>query len=311
VTTADLLELRKLILGIDEQLNTNESWKFLTAGTEFDNPYQPWNFDYKYITDSLYFGLDSLDFIAVKIGDLNRSATIYNPASGLKYRNEPVKNFVVSNSLFEKDDLINVPVKVENFETLTGFQFTFEFDPDVLSFNGIENSKISLSSSNMNLMRVADGIITFSWNDGKGVSIKPEEELFRFRFKAVSKGSLDESVSISSKLTKAEIYDEVLSVSGLNLRFEGRNYENMNVYQNSPNPFSEGTDISFYLPYDDLISFKVFNSTGKTYINNQGHYSKGQNTITISNSDLDEPGVYFYEIKNNKTTVLKKMILIK
>lgn len=118
VSAADLLALRRLILGIDDQLEINESWKFLRSDTEFENPYQPWNYDFKYLTDSLFFELDSLDFIAVKIGDINRSATIYNEISGLTFRNEPNKYFVISNTEFQSNEILPVAVKMEESEKL-------------------------------------------------------------------------------------------------------------------------------------------------------------------------------------------------
>lgn len=311
VSAADLLALRRLILGIDDQLEINESWKFLRSDTEFENPYQPWNYDFKYLTDSLFFGLDSLDFIAVKIGDINRSATIYNEISGLTFRNEPNKYFVISNTEFQSNEILPVAVKMEESEKITGFQYTFEFDPSVLQFIGIENKLISLAGSNVNTSKAGQGLITFSWNDGNGIQLNKEDVLFNINFKSLSNGTLDRSVGITSKITKSEIYDDNLGMSNLKLRFAGQNYDKLIVNQNTPNPFSDQTEISFDLPQDDIVNFRVINSTGKTIISTQGHYSKGQNTITISKSDLKEQGVYYYELTNDESTVLKKMVLIK
>ncbi|MGE5355852.1 MAG: T9SS type A sorting domain-containing protein [Deltaproteobacteria bacterium] len=311
ITAADLLELRKLILGIDNQLKTNESWKFLRSDTKFEDPNYPWEYEIKYITDSLYFGVDSLDFIAVKIGDLNRSATVYNPAAGLNFRNTPVKSFVTNNTVFANNELVPVAIKLDDSETVTGFQYTLEFDPSVLKFAGIEDKRISMGSSNYNVLKADEGIITFSWNEGKGIKVNPDDVLFSIVFKTLQGGELKEVINITSGITKAEIYDEDMNLSNLKLRFEGDDNELMEVKQNIPNPFSQTTELSFYLPQDDDVSIRVFNTTGKTYINTQGHYSKGQNTITISKTDLDDSGIYFYEIKNRNSTVLKKMVLIK
>ena len=311
VTAADLLELRKLILGIDDVLQINESWKFLKSDTEFDNPVQPWNYDFKYLTDSLYYGLDSLDFIAVKIGDINRSATVYNEISGLTFRNEPNTYFVVNNKEFSPNEEFPVAFKLEQAGNITGFQYTFEFDSDKLQFAGINNSATSISGSNINTLKANKGIITFSWNDGNGIELKEEDVLFAINMKAITKGTLDEVIQISSKITKSEIYDENLNISNLKLRFAGQNYDKLIVNQNSPNPFSDQTEISFDLPKDDIVKFRVFNNTGKSIISTQGHYSKGQNTITISKSDLSDQGVYFYELTNDESTILKKMVLIK
>ena len=168
-----------------------------------------------------------------------------------------------------------------------------------------------MSGTNVNTSKAEQGLITFSWNDGNGIQINKEDVLFNINLKSVVKGSLDRSVGITSRITKSEIYDENLGISNLKLRFAGHNYEKLIVSQNTPNPFSDETEITFDLPEDDNVNFRVINSTGKTIISTHGHYSKGQNTISISKSDLKEQGVYYYELTNDETTVLRKMVLIK
>ena len=311
ISASDLLELRKLILGIYQQLPSNQSWKFIKADTEFDNPSNPWNYEEKYITDSLMYGLDSIDFIAVKIGDINRSASIYNGNTGIEQRNENTEYLKAYNAIFSNHEEVSLDLKSANDDIITGMQFTLQFDPEILEFVNIENKAINLTNININTLRKSEGLIMISWNNAMGININEDESLFKFNFKSKSSGILKDAVKISSQVTKAEIYNNELETSKLKLRFEGENYSGLQVYQNTPNPFSNTTEIVFDLPQDDNVEIKIIDSTGKLLINTHRHYSKGQNSIKISSDDLDKSGIYFYEITTSKSSVIKRMILIK
>jgi len=71
----DLVELRKLILGIYMELPDNTSWRFVDEGYTFNNLQNPWeeSFDETYEIAELNTDMD-IDFIGVKIGDVNGTA---------------------------------------------------------------------------------------------------------------------------------------------------------------------------------------------------------------------------------------------
>lgn len=311
VTASDIMELRRVILGVNDELSSQKTWRFLRADTEFNSTSNPFDFQNYYLTDSLYFDHDSLDFIGVKIGDVNRSASAYSPStSGIKYRNDQVSYFKVSDSKFEAGQNLNLNFSpVENMKT-SGFQYTLKYDASKLQFVDIENKAIELTNNNVNTNKTEDGIITVSWNNGNGVEIKPESPLFTFKFKALSEGNLSSSLDINSDLTTAEIYNDKLETSDLKLRFDNQIISVFNVFQNTPNPFSDLTQISFYLPSEGKVDMRIFDSTGKTILTKTGHYSKGINNITLTKSQIMTPGVYYYELKNDNNTILKKMVKI-
>ena len=111
ISASDLLELRKLILGNYDELPSNKAWKFIKAKTEFENPANPWYYEEKYVTDSLMYELDSLDFIAVKIGDINHSASAYTGTSNLEMRNAPTEYFKTENAIFEANQDLKLDIK--------------------------------------------------------------------------------------------------------------------------------------------------------------------------------------------------------
>jgi hypothetical protein len=70
VSVVDLVELRKLILGVYDKLPDNTSWKFIPKSFVFSEPKTPWVYPTEEIVDHMQEGLVK-DFIGVKIGDVN------------------------------------------------------------------------------------------------------------------------------------------------------------------------------------------------------------------------------------------------
>ncbi|MCU0342580.1 MAG: T9SS type A sorting domain-containing protein [Ignavibacterium sp.] len=88
-----------------------------------------------------------------------------------------------------------------------------------------------------------------------------------------------------------------------------RNVESIVLGQNSPNPFSDSTTISFYLPEEEEVSIEFFNSNIETVkkIDNV-EYPAGKNEIVFYAEDLT-PGIYFYRLKVGKFVDVKKMVI--
>ena len=77
ITTFDMVFLRRLILQQMNEFPTNTSWRFVDASFEFTNPINPFLDDFpEFITLSPEGGEEyNLDFIAIKVGDVNGSAS--------------------------------------------------------------------------------------------------------------------------------------------------------------------------------------------------------------------------------------------
>lgn len=86
---------------------------------------------------------------------------------------------------------------------------------------------------------------------------------------------------------------------------------NIILGQNSPNPFSDYTEISFYLPEPMRVSFEFYNSKLETVreISNQ-YFEAGENKIAF-NADNLPAGIYFYRLKAGEFVDVKKMVLVR
>ena len=78
-----------------------------------------------------------------------------------------------------------------------------------------------------------------------------------------------------------------------------------------PNPWNESTSIAFTIPDNGEVKLVVKDITGKLIMSKSDFYQSGSNTFTISNADIDNPGVYLYEVNYNGKTINKRMIKVR
>ena len=97
-----------------------------------------------------------------------------------------------------------------------GFQFTLNFDSDLLKYIGTDAGL--MNEEHIGLSNLEYGAITCSWNDNEE-QILDNEKLISFEFEALKDGLLSDMISINSRITKAEAYSFELSVTG------GRTYD--------------------------------------------------------------------------------------
>lgn len=78
VSVADILEIKILVLNINNEFSYNTSWRFIDASYDFPNPENPWEETFPESID-IYFTYNSIingDFIGVKIGDVSGDASL-------------------------------------------------------------------------------------------------------------------------------------------------------------------------------------------------------------------------------------------
>lgn len=83
------------------------------------------------------------------------------------------------------------------------------------------------------------------------------------------------------------------------------------LYNNYPNPFNPSTNIKFDLPENSNVSIIIYDVMGREIHKlseqkfNAGSYLYNVNLVNASS------GIYFYKLKTNKFTEIKKMVLVK
>ncbi len=320
VTTADLLELRRLILHNIDDFQTNDSWSFVAADYVFADPNNP--FASLFPEEVLINGLSANeihDFIGIKVGDVNGTATTNGLQEGDSRNFKGDLALALKDQDIEEGKTYEVSFRSSQFIEMVGYQFSLNFDTDLLEYQGLRADGLTnLSAANFGLSKLGEGVITTSWHNKSAVTIMDETDLFTLRFTAKSNGLLSEALRISSEYTLAEAYGKLAETNAIellkvDLRFDGTALaaDRYILHQNNPNPFHDQTLIGFNLPEASTATLNIYNVKGELVKAVSGDFEKGYHSIEIDRSDLGVTGLFYYRLVTPKWNQTKKMTLIK
>ncbi|MEY3421149.1 MAG: hypothetical protein RIR48_1438, partial [Bacteroidota bacterium] len=311
ITAGDLIELRKLILGIYSSLPNNTSWRFFDKSAPAPDINNLLNVK-EYITiqnvNSAYL---NNHFLGVKTGDLNGSAVVNVNGNITENRNKAL-TFNIDEREFMPGQKVRVDFTSENFTNISGAQWTLNFDAASLELSDIVSGVLSLGADNVNTLSANKGKISFSWNDFKGLTVGENKVLFSIEFRATANNTIYNTVSMSSDITKAEAYTTDLGEAkmNLNIRTPKTGDKIFSLEQNNPNPFTTNTTISFNLPEAGPATLIIYDITGKVLKSFTKEYEKGRNDVIINSEEINAQGVMFYELESKGIKVTKKMIYL-
>lgn len=309
VSGADVVAIRKLILGITNEFDNNTSWKFVEAAHVFDIN-NPWP-----VVDHIdvnYSSQPQMDhnLIALKVGDVNGSHKVDARSEDdlLDSRSAATTTFAVDNVTLTAGDEVSVPVLAVRAATMYGYQFTLTYDHTVMTYRGLTAGAHDIDADHV--YEIEPGVLTVAYDAYNGVSAKADEAMFSLVFDAIANVDLAGHLAITSDVTRAEAYDADLSVEDVELVVRAATVEPFVLMQNSPNPFSSQTFISFVMSETADATLSVFDITGKLLNTYTDQYAKGLNTVTVNANDLGMQGVLYYQLESQGYTATKKMILI-
>lgn len=183
---------------------------------------------------------------------------------------------------------------------------------------------------NLQVTGVSDGSFTINWDDGSDNNKIGGYDIFvdgvKVKYTLSSSGTVD-NLSETKEYqieVKARDYAGNYSVgnpvvSAYVTKLDEIEYdypEDFQLYQNYPNPFNPSTIISYYLPVNASVSFKVFNVIGEqitelVYTNQL----MGKHEVEWDGKDRQgnnvASGVYIYTLSTENSFLSKKMILLR
>ncbi|MCB0688164.1 MAG: T9SS type A sorting domain-containing protein, partial [Saprospiraceae bacterium] len=299
ISANDLIQLRKLILGMIDVLPENSSWRF------FDKASHQEHYHINPMRDVM-----RVDFMGVKIGDVNLDSDPSRRAS----RSDQSIKFVVDDVDLHPGDIYEVPIRVRDFDNIRGMQYTLKFDQKRLEILDLENGISEISESqNFNLGNLKDGWISSSWFDyeTKSITLQEGTEIYKLKVRALSTGQLSDVISVNSSHTAAEAYTGAkdLQIALVFAQSESEP-EQFELYQNTPNPFTNYTKIGFTVPKSGPATLSIFDVTGKLVKVIDGVANKGHNEWRLEEFDLPSGGVLYYKLETGQNAAVRKMILI-
>ncbi len=313
ISTIDLIHLRRLVLFIDTEFQENTSWRFVDADFVFPNPDNPFEtaFPETYALEGTEEEL--VDFIAVKIGDLNLDADINEFTGDASDRDLEKLTFNIADKQLHAGEKVQVDFTAENFEQINGFQFTIDFDKTNVEILDLTKAKLAgFDNKNFSLHKLEEGVVTLSWNHATFVDLRADDIVFSMIVQAKGNIQLSEVLDISSRYTKAEAY-QAAGFMNIDLVFKKEGVVatgKPELFQNAPNPFSQESVIGFILPEATAASLIVYDINGKVLKTVEGNFDAGYNQVLLSKNDFNTTGVLYYQLKTKTETLTKSMLLM-
>ena len=314
ITSLDLIELRKMILGINDRFSNNTSWRMIDRNFSFVDPDNPLTNGFPEDYNIASFETDmNIGFVGVKVGDINNNAiTGFSANNRVESRSNQDLLINYSERDFVDGELFDVQLSINPEIGFEGTQFSIEFDSDLLLIEDVVLSDDDLlTAANINVNDIANGKISVSWN-GLEEFDGSTKNLATIKVLAKSNSSISNSLSIYEKGIAPESYYNGNVGDVVLIPNSGLDSDNQIVlYQNSPNPWSETTTIKYYMSNMENVNINVYDINGKLVRTIFQESVKGINEVEISKGDIPSTGVLYYELITDKHKISKKMLLVK
>lgn len=312
ITALDIIELRRLVLGNIPAFTNNTSWRFVDADYHFPQPANPWfeTFPESRTLTDLESCLTGVDFVAVKIGDVNGSVGFDGQQKGW------AAEFLLSVPDMElhAGETYEIPVKALNGDLVEGFQFTLLADRSKTDIIGLKPGILNTSQMSEQFLR--EGAATFSWNRNGSPQIAgplEDQPLFTLVVRAREDGKLRDGLNVSSAVTAAAAYDDRNEEIGVAMAFNRTDAAaaGLRLLPNRPNPFNDFTVIGFTLPDEGQATLRVLDLNGREIQSWKGVYPKGYSEETFRAGDRLPEGIYIYAIETEWGAISLRMVLAK
>ncbi|MBC7774581.1 MAG: hypothetical protein H7246_04015, partial [Phycisphaerae bacterium] len=321
ITTFDITELRKLILGVYDDLPNNTSWRFVDKSFVFPDLNNPFFtlFPERKTVESLQTSQMAEDFVSIKIGDVNGTA-VANSLMGVDERSAGTLLFDLDDRSVTSGETFQVKVTAD--QIVQGYQFTLNTDGlEVLEVSGKNMSRDNIAVFAADGLHTGQpGALTASWNSPEGITTEVAE--FTLTIRATQSGRLSKMLSLSSRITKSEAYPNHKDGSNdpialdIALRFHDESgtiisSTGFELYQNVPNPFVDKTTIGFYLPEATEAILTMYDESGRLVYSQKGDFAKGYNVFAIEHPLTRTNGTLLYKVETATDRAIKKMIQTK
>ncbi len=309
ISTADLIQIKQVVLGVIPGFPNNTSWRFVPVAYEFINPLNPLAEEFPEVISFNNLSGDDFaaDFVAIKIGDVNLNANtsyLLNP----DYRTEgrPLR-FELEDQELRKGESYAIPVRAPQLQQVLGYQFTLGWNPDELTITEVIPGIARKNDFAMDFLE--SGLLTTSWYPEAGMTVD-ESPVFTLVVRAKRSGKLSDILNINSQITHSEGYHK----NGQWLKpelFYTNHPEAFALFQNQPNPFSHSTAIGFTLPEASEVHLSIHTVTGQLLREWKGLYDAGTHFVEVAGKDLPEGVVLYYTLEAGAYKASQKMVKVK
>jgi hypothetical protein len=291
VTTADILFLRRLILGTDTTLPNNRIWAFVDGDQTFATPANAFPFN---ATKTLTNHSTDIThrFRGIKIGDVNYDR---NPQLDEGPSKDTLRLYYTWTEADNGEVLLSLRSRA--FDGLMGWQGTLGWDARKLELVGATSM---MSNLGLGERWKSEGRLTLSWNDprAEGLSLTEGVEWLQLRFRKTDR--LDRTaLGLSEEKLMTEAFNR--SYQRVTLRMQSAEIRG-NMWEGSlrvyPNPASRQVNVEWRSQQRGEVTIRLMDATGRTVYVHRGMYEAGvQKHVIVRDGSMVGSGTWLVQVE--------------
>ena len=311
ITASDIIQLRKLILGIYDHFPENNSWRFVESKFGIIEADNPWPFIEGMVIPNLSDDIMEGDFIGIKIGDVDNTVEDALKGRGIGTRSSEILTLETEDFSMNAGEIREIKITTRNEAVLNALQWTISFDDEKVNIVNWEYGQLPITADQTAIIRGEGLHFTLAWSGIESIFMEEGDVILTLLIEAKEDIQLNEAMNFGSTIADALAFNDFDEEMKVNLEWK-KVLGDLILYQNAPNPFIDHTYINFDMPEEGMVTFFVTDVSGKILHQVSKTYPSGSNRIPISADELDVPaGVLYYSLNYGGNTLTKKMILLK
>ncbi|MEL6593390.1 MAG: cohesin domain-containing protein, partial [Bacteroidota bacterium] len=314
INVLDAFAVIRRVLGLRTSFDNPQTgapgaiWTFYPTDHVFADPTNPWGYPTRRNFNSPS-PVTGQDFFGVKLGDVNAD---WNPNGLRPMAQTDSIQFVMDAVMAQADQYVTVPVRVKDFNNIAGYQFTLQWDANVLEFESVSHAALE---GMYNTQEAHNGMIAAAWIDlaGQGLSLQDGELAFELTFRVVGQLGSKTDFHMSSAITTSNAINDVrtnlgigvvsspITVGGTSTNIDPLALAGYGLNNSVPNPFMNGTTLNFSVGQPETVEIAIYNVAGQVVRSFQGRYAAGDHQLewdgrSANGTEVSE-GMYFVRMK--------------
>jgi hypothetical protein len=210
VSTLDMALINQVLLGVSPGFSPE--WEYMPADSNFFGALaQPMSMQFNNLSAN-----EAINILAIKAGDVSGCVAPPTTTSATPAIIADV------NAVVNQGAIVSVPVRVEQFQGIMGFQFAIQWDPSILEYQSISGLSLpGFAVGGIGTQNASNGELRISWHDTSlsGLTLPNGSAIFTLNFTAIGPPGSSTPVDISpTNLPFEVVYQDsaTLSISGIN-----------------------------------------------------------------------------------------------
>ena len=305
ITTTDLVQLKKLLLGRYTEFPYNTSWRFGTLPQDL-GVLDLSKFQEVSSIESLFID-HQVDFMGIKIGDLNGDVDPDYSGIGFNSRSNTFFPVLFENQNITAGQLISVPLIAGKDIIMEGLQLTFDLNN--FDIQNILPGKLSITGDDF--MVHENGLLKLIWNGPEVAELRRDEVLLTMVLKPKVFGTLENNLQLKNDQLTSECYtpESPLPIEvKLNTVDPATAKPNTVDFQIEPNPFPDDFDLRFHLDETQKVVFRFYDVTGKLIHIIEKDYSSGDHVEHVAIGTTGSNAIIYCQMILQDDICIKKAV---